>query len=520
MSSNFWFRIASLGLAGALVFSAGCGDDDDNTTPPAGPDNPELVPNTALSAFADVVNAIEAEYYLDSAGAPLVVGGDTTSVANLALIRALGSNLGVASDSVGVSVGSYGAWSFALVDTTLQVHEAGFSGPAKYVGSVDLYGGISLTRTVWQEGVAEEINGGEIRPIGDWDVDSDAALDLVWADPLSNATLQAARLDSILAVDSYVARRDTLYDRSPLVYGVTPVGFVQEFDAGGANDRYHVEYDLASGHVGSADYVVGHSLDAHESHVLRHVDPSSAKTDSTHVAAFEEIVQDFTVLFWADSTDDRAGLFKPGEAIQGYHGQEIWTSKVDGANTIQLYIHYPAVGEDEAQNVSWVKVDPALITGEVATSLEPEYAPDLAAADDTVLVIILSKASGHDPADVWYLDRDDANVEYALTSDPTVIDLGERSGFNAFLDYWYIEEIWVDEADIADTGDGLSYDFGEVRISVEYELSTFSRTTLGIAPGETEQLFFPRWLVKVRFWDPSLNLILETVDYVEVSTGS
>ena len=513
MSSNFWFRIASLGLASALVFSAGCGNDDDNAAPPAGPDAPDPVPNTALSAFADVVNAIEAEYYLDADGDPVVVGEDTTSIDNVLLVHAAGST---SDDVAGADVDYLSSWFYVLVDTTRQVTEAGFSGPAKYVASVDRYGEVTLAREPWRADSADEVNGGVILPIMNWDVDSEDALNQVWADSLSNASLAVARLDSILSADSYVARRDTLYDRSPLVYGVSPVGFVQRLEAGTENDRYHVDVDLESGPVSSTDYAIGHSLDAHASHLLHKVDPTAAGADSAAVEAFKEIVQDFTVIFWADSTDDRSGLFKPGEAIQGYHGQEIWTGKASGGQ-VQLYFHYPPVGGDDAQNVEWVKVASDLVTGAVAASEEPAYAPDLAAADQ-VLVIILSSATGYDPATVWYLDRPDANVEYALTSEPTSVE-NPATDFNEYLEYWIIEEIWVEKADIAPTDGGIGYGLDDLMFSVDYELAYFRGSDLGMEGADSGE-FFPRWLVNVHFLDPSSNEILETIDYVEVSTDS
>ncbi|MAE70972.1 MAG: hypothetical protein CME06_10955 [Gemmatimonadetes bacterium] len=497
MPTNRWFRLTALGLVGALCVS-GCfhDDDDGGADPPVGPEPLELAPSSALTALAEVVQAIAEGYYLEADGSPVVIGGDTTAVENATLVRASGSWIEADLDSDDLGMSLYANWELALVDQTLTVREQGVSGPAKYVATVSEYGEVVVERDPWRTNDALEINGGVVSPLVGWDVDTDEAIGAVLGNATSyKAARVAARVDSLISNDFYVLPADTVF--TPVFDGVYPADQVIDSVGTIRVSRWRdgvetiTDYDPAT-------------------HVLNH--------DATPTST-----PDFTIVFWADSSQLDHGLFEPGDAIQGHLGQVIKTGEGQSDTTdIALYRV-----EDDTVDVYWIDVAANLVTGEVTGACDPCDAPNLAAANGQILIITNKVNEGselevttHDPADVWFVDRDDENDRYAFVSDGSPIP-------NIALDFFEIDEVEVgDTTHVAVDPDDLGVDLDNMQVLAMVDLGNFGVPDTAITPGDPPDTTITMddalsWRIDTRFMDDQFNELVifgEVIDHVDAST--
>ena len=490
MPTNRWFRLIALGLTGALSVSGCFDDDDDGSNPPAGPDPLELAPSSALTALADVVTAIAEAYYLQADGSPVVVGGDTTAVENATLVRVSGSWIEADLDSANLGKNLYANWEFALVDETITVKEEGVSGPAKYVATANPYAEITVERDPWRTNDPLEVNGGVVDPLVGLDVDTDEAIETVLGTSQSFKAAQvAARIDSLISNSFYVLPADTTYD--PVLDGVYPAD--QIIDSVGT-------ISVSSWRDG-VETITGYDA---ATHVINH----SATPTST---------PDFTIVFWADSTQLDHGLFEPGDAIQGHLGQVIKTGEGQSDTTdIALYRV-----EDDTVDVYWIDVAAELVTGEVTGACDPCDAPSLAAANGQVLIITNKvnegaelEATTHGPADVWFVDRDDENDRYAFVSDGSPIP-------NVALDFFEIDSLVVgDTTHVQVDPDDLGVELDNLQILAMLDLGHFSfaDTTSG---GADTTIVGLSWRIETRFMDDQFNELVifgDVVDHIDAST--
>jgi len=486
MPSYLRHRLPALGVLGALLIVTGCFEDEDGSNPPIGPEPPDLAPGTALGALDQVIDAIAEAYYLNADGTPVIAGdGDTTTVDNALLVWASGDRVDsdLASATFGQNINA--AWQFVFVDSTLTVREEGYVGPAKYVAAVDRYAQIEVERDPWHTDEDEEINGGVIDALIDWNVDTDAAIDSVWSDSQSNASQVMARIDSLISSSYYVIPGEVTYP--PVFDGIYPADQVDSVDVGG-EWMFRVS-SYRDGVEDVTDYPVA-------SHVWnREVTPTSTA--------------DFTIVFWADTTQLEHGLFAAGDTIQGHLGQVIKTGTgVSATNDVALY--RVVESEDDTSDVYWVDVGTDLVAGEVTGACEPCDAPNLRAAAEVLVITSLINQGGtlevtsHDPADVWYVDRDDSNDRYAFVSDPSAIP-------NNALDFFEIDEVVV--------GDTTHVDVDPADLGVDLDdLSVVAMLDLGnFADGGSTSL---QWRVDTRFQDDQANELVifgDVIDYVEAS---